>query len=148
MDVEVKIDKNSLNPKVVIYTNEVTEEISELVKRLTDFNSQALVGYKEDEIIIIRLEDIYRIYSQGQKVKIQSKNEVANLKYRLYELDEKFAGTSLVRISNSEIVNFKKVKSLDFSISGTITLKLDTGEKSFVSRRYIDKIKNYIGIKE
>jgi DNA-binding LytR/AlgR family response regulator len=38
------------------------------------------------------------------------------------------------------------VKSLDLSIAGTITMKFDTGEKSFVSRRYVEKIKNYLGI--
>jgi hypothetical protein len=30
MEVEVKLDKNSINPRIVIYTKEVTEEITEL----------------------------------------------------------------------------------------------------------------------
>lgn len=77
---------------------------------------------------------------------VQTKKAVANLKFRLYELEKRFAGTQLIRISNSEIVNLQKVESLDFSISGTITLKFDNGEKAFVSRRYIEKIKKYIGM--
>lgn len=146
VEVEVKIDKNSIVPRIVIFAKEMTIEIAELVKKLTDNNSQTLVGYKEDEIVIIRLEDIYRIYAQGQKVFVQFGKETAQLKLRLYELEEKLSGTQMVRISNSEIVNFNKVKSLDMSISGTITLKLSTGEKSFVARRYVEKIKKHIGI--
>ncbi len=146
MDVEVSIEKGIRKPKIVIHTNEMTQEISELVKRLTDYNDQVLVGYKNEEVIILQLEDIYRIYAQDQKVLVQTHKEVAVIKFRLYEIEERLTGTQLIRISNSEIVNFKKVKSLDLSMSGTITIKFDTGEKSFVSRRYVDKIKNYIGI--
>jgi DNA-binding LytR/AlgR family response regulator len=146
MDVEVIMEKGRLKPKVVIHTNEMTQEISELVKRLTDYNGHLLPAYKGEEIILLRIEDIYRIYTQGQKVLVQMQKDTAQLRFRLYELEEKLAGTRLIRISNSEIVNLKKVKSLDLSISGTITMKFDNGEKSFVSRRYVEKIKNFIGI--
>lgn len=146
MDVEVLIEKNRLKPKVVIHTGEMTPEISELVKRMTEYSEHVLVGHKNEELILLRLEDIYRIYAQGQKVYVQTQKETALLKFRLYELEERLAGTQLIRISNSEIVNLKKVKSLDLSISGTISMKFDNGEKSFVSRRYVDKIKSFIGI--
>jgi DNA-binding LytR/AlgR family response regulator len=146
MEVEVVIEKNCLKPKIVIHTCEMTQEITELVKRLTDYNENVLVGYRNEEIILLRVEDIYRIYSQGQKVLVQTQKDTLQLKFRLYELEDRLAGTQLIRISNSEIVNLRKVKSLDLSISGTITMKFDNGEKSFVSRRYVEKIKNYIGL--
>jgi DNA-binding LytR/AlgR family response regulator len=146
MDVEICIDKDRTRPKMVIHTNEMTPEINELVKRLSDYNEQVLVGFLNEEAILLNLEDIYRIYSQGQKVVAETQKEKVYLKFRLYELEEKLAGTRLIRISNSEIVNLKRVKSLDLSIAGTISMKFDNGEKSFVSRRYVDKIKHYIGI--
>ncbi len=146
MEVEVCFEKDRSKPKIVIYTGEMTQEIIELVKRLTEVSGQILVGYKNDEVILLRLEDIYRIYAQDQKVLAQTQKEVVKIKMRLYELEEKLGGTRMIRISNSEIVNFDKVKSLDLSISGTISIKFDTGEKSFVSRRYVEKIKKHIGI--
>ncbi len=146
MDVEVNIEKGRTTPKIVIHTGEMTSEITELVKRITAYNEHVLVGYKNEEIILLRPEDIYRIYAQEQKVLVQTQKDTAQLRLRLYELEERLAGTELIRISNSEIVNLKKVKSLDLSISGTITMKFDNGEKSFVSRRYVEKIKNHIGI--
>ncbi|MDF2485887.1 MAG: LytTR family transcriptional regulator [Herbinix sp.] len=146
MDVEINIEKERLKPKVVIHTNEVTSEINELVKRLTDYNEQLLIGYRNEEVILLNPDEIYRIYSQGQKVVARTLSETVFLKFRLYELEEKLSGSRLIRISNSEIVNLKRIKSLDLSITGTITMKFDNGEKSFVSRRYVERIKQYIGI--
>ena len=71
---------------------------------------------------------------------------VKKLSGETYELEEMFEGTPFIRISNSEIVNFKYVESLDMSMSGTISIKLKTGGNSFVSRRYVNKIKEYLGL--
>ena len=146
MEVNIKLDPNCTQPKVIIYTNEITEEINDLAKSLSGVEYSSLAGYKNGEILLIRPDDIIRIYAQGQKVLAQLEKDTAQLKYRLYELENRLAGTSFMRISNSEIVNFKKVVSLDMNMSGTISLKYKSGEKSFVSRRYIEKIKNYLEI--
>jgi DNA-binding LytR/AlgR family response regulator len=146
MEVEIKLDPNCKQPKVIIYTNEITQEINDLAKSLSGVEYSSLAGYKSGEILLIRPDDIIRIYSQGQKVLAQLEKDTVQLKYRLYELENRLAGTSFMRISNSEIVNFKKVVSLDMNMSGTISLKYKSGEKSFVSRRYIEKIKRYLEI--
>ena len=69
-----------------------------------------------------------------------------NIKRKLYELEENFKNTSFVRISNSEIVNFNKVKSLDVQGSLSIMLNFKSGEYTYVSRRYIKKIKDFLKI--
>lgn len=46
MDVEIKLDKERLAPKIVIHTSEMNEEISDLIHKLTDYNMQSLVGIK------------------------------------------------------------------------------------------------------
>lgn len=146
MDVQIKIDKNYKVPMVVIYTNEITDSISELAKKLSIENSKTLTGFKNGEIFLLSPDEILNIYSEGQKIFAHLANDTLQLKYRLYELEDILDRTSFLRISNSEIVNFKKVKSLDMSISGTISLKFQTGYKSYVSRRYVEKIKNYLGL--
>lgn len=146
MEVEIKLDPNCTQPKVIIYTNEITQEINDLAKSLSGVEYSSIAGYKSGEILLIRPDDIIRIYSQGQKILAQLEKDTVQLKYRLYELENRLTGTSFMRISNSEIVNFKKVVSLDMNMSGTISLKYKSGEKSFVSRRYIEKIKKYLEI--
>ena len=55
-------------------------------------------------------------------------------------------GSIFVRISNSEIVNLKKVRSIDLSFVGTICMEMTDGEVSYVSRRYVSKIKKILGL--
>ena len=53
---------------------------------------------------------------------------------------------AFVRISNSEIINLKKVKSFDLSFAGTICVTLSNGQTTYVSRRYVSKIKQVLGM--
>ena len=48
---------------------------------------------------------------------------------------------TFVRISNSEIINLKKVTALDLTLAGTIKMTLQGGTVCWVSRRYVKKIK-------
>lgn len=141
MVVEIKLDHTCTEPKLIIYTAAITEEITELTKRLSAKNSKNLAGYQGEQIQIIPVSRILRIYTEKQKVLLQTESETLQLKYRLYELEEMLDRERFVRISNSEIVNFDKVKCLDLSISGTIVLRFQNGQTTYVSRRYVSKIK-------
>ena len=68
------------------------------------------------------------------------------LRLRLYEAEERLKPLRFVRISNSEIINLKKVRSFDLSFTGTICVILADGSKTYVSRRYVSKIKEVLGI--
>jgi len=69
-----------------------------------------------------------------------------NLKNRLYEMEEKLNKSYFIRISNSEIINLKKVKNFDLNFTGTICVKLSNGTVTYVSRRYVSKIKEILGV--
>ncbi len=146
MKIEIQLDGEYEEPKIVIHAKEMTAEISNLLEKLSGDEIHSLIGYKEDEIVLIRQDDILRIYTEGPYVYAQVTNEKLRLRQRLYQLEETIPHKQFIRISNSEIVNFEKVKSLDMSISGTITLKFESGDQSYVSRRYINKIKKHLGI--
>lgn len=141
MVVEIKIDRTCTEPKLIIYTAAITEEVTELTKRLSAKTSKSLAGYQGEQVQIIPVSHILRIYTEKQKVLLQTESETLQLKYRLYELEELLDRERFVRISNSEIVNFDKVKCLDLSISGTILLWFQNGQTTYVSRRYVSKIK-------
>ena len=67
------------------------------------------------------------------------------LRLRLYELEPRLR-RDFVRISNSEIINLKKAKRFDLSMSGTICVSMSDGSVSYVSRRYVSKIKTVLGL--
>ncbi|MBQ5545013.1 MAG: LytTR family transcriptional regulator DNA-binding domain-containing protein, partial [Clostridia bacterium] len=88
----------------------------------------------------------YRIYAEQQKVLAVTEKGVFQIRMRLYQLEEKLAGRKFVRISNSEIINLKKTAKFDLSIAGTIQVRLKNGQSTYVSRRYVSKIKEILGI--
>lgn len=146
MKVDIAIKSELKEPYVVVYTNEITEEIQHIVQRLSNTQNKILTGIKGEKIFLLENDEIYCFYSENQK--IYAKTDRGNLwvKQKLYQLEEMFEGTSFVRISNSCIVNVNKIKNLEISFSGAIDIVFKNGEKEFVSRRYVSKIKKYLGI--
>ena len=55
-------------------------------------------------------------------------------------------GSNFMRISKSIIVNLRKIESVKASFNGMILLRMKNGSKEYVSRTYLPKIKQYLGI--
>lgn len=146
MDIEVKLDPQYKVPKVIVLTDRLTEEINELVARLSEEAPRLIAGFRGDILQLIEPKELLRVYSSDKKVIAVTDGGEFTLRQRLYEMEERFAGTKLVRISNSEIINMAKVKSFDLSIAGTICATLSDGTTAYVSRRYVTKIKNILGV--
>ena len=76
-----------------------------------------------------------RIYlNSGKVVAVTDKGEYI-LRLRLYEIEKLLLTDQFIRISNSEIINLKKVNNFDLSFTGTICVKLSNGVTTYVSRR-------------
>ncbi len=146
MQVEVKIDERYTEPRVVILTDRVTEEVSMLLRRLSEDMPEVLAGFREERVELLEPAEVIRVYAAGGKVYAVTGTGESQLRLRLYELEERLDKKSFVRISNSEIVNLKKVKSFDLSFSGTICVSLENGTATYVSRRYVSKIKQVLGL--
>ena len=146
MDIEVKIDEKYDNPKIIIYTDKIDTEISNIIDGISSINQKFLKSYKDEKMYILNQNEIETIYSESGKIYVRCNNEIYNIKNRLYELEALLDKKIFVRISNSEIVNFNKVENIDFKIVGTLILNFKSGNKAYASRRYIPKIKEFLEI--
>lgn len=146
IDIEIKIDEDYKSPKIVVYTNQINEDVTKVVNKLKSADEENLIGFKDDEAFIIDLSKIELIYTENKKIFARVNGEAYQIKKRIFELEESLEDLNFVRISNSEIVNFKKVSSIDFKLTGTMMLKLESGKNTFVSRRYVKRIKEYLGL--
>ena len=146
MKIEIKIDEGCAEPKIIVVTNKVTDEINEIVKRLSGEQSQVTAGFRDEQVIVLEPNQIVRIYASNGKVYAEAENGTDLLRLRLYEMEQRLANQSFVRISNSEIINLKKVRGFDLSFAGTICVSLLNGTVTYVSRRYVAKIKQLLGI--
>lgn len=146
MQIEIKIDDSCTEPKIIVITDSVTDELNNIIKRLSENSPQILSGIKDDKLEILEQSDLIRIYANSGKVFAVTDNGEYILRFRLYELEERLDKNKFVRISNSEIINLKKIKNFDLSITGTICVRFLNDTVTYVSRRYVAKIKQILGI--
>lgn len=146
MEVEIKIDSSYTEPKIIIMAASMTEDINSIVKKISEETSLIISGSRNDKIEVLEQSELIRIYAGGGRVfAVTDKGEYV-LRLRLYELEKRLSSCQFVRISNSEIINLKKVSHFDLSFTGTICVKLSNNTTTYVSRRYVSKVKKILGI--
>ena len=146
MQIEIKIDENCKEPKIIVMTDKMTDEINSVIKRLSDEQPQIIAGFKGDTVELLELSDIFRVFASSGKVLAETNHGEYVLRLRLYEMEQRLDGNFFTRISNSDIINLKKVTSFDLSFTGTICVTLTNGSVTYVSRRFVAKIKQILGI--
>ncbi len=146
MQIELKIEEGCTDPKVIIITDRMTDSINRAINILSENTPEMLAGFRDDAAEVISPHDIFRIYACDGKTIAVINDKEYYLRLRLYEAEEKLGVYDFVRISNSELVNLKKVKKFDMSLSGTICVSMTDGTVTYVSRRYVKKIKQILGI--
>ena len=145
--IEIKLDESCKEPKIIIHTDKMTEEVSQIVKLLSEEKPEVFAAIHENgEIILLEQTEIIRIYAENDRVYAKTKDGSYRLKARLYELEERLNKKMFIRISNSEIINLKEVKKFDLSFSGTICVSMSDKTATYVSRRYVRKIKQVLGL--
>ena len=146
VQIEVKIDAEVSEPKVIIWANRMTDEVNAIIRRLSETEPKIITGFHKDTATILDEKDILKIYAANGRVFAVLPSGEYTLRLRLYEVEERLKQQHFVRISNSEIINLKKVKSFDLSFTGTICVILTDGSKTYASRRYVTKLKGVLGI--
>lgn len=146
MKIEVKVDAACAETTVVICTNKVTDDIQNLVRKLSQDTPQVIVGFREDEAVILTQEEMLRAFAESGKVFAQTLEGTFLTRLRLYELEERLDKKRFVRISNSEIINLNWIRGFDLSFTGTICVRMKNDAVTYVSRRYVSKIKQMLGL--
>ncbi len=141
MKISLKINSKYKVPEIHVCSSENTAEIRNLYHTVKEAVEENLVAYQDNEAVSIRCRDVIRIFSANKFVYLETADARLRIKERLYEMEEKLDKTRFVRISNSEIVNLRKIKRMDTSITGTIKMYLEGEIETYVSRRYVSKIK-------
>ncbi|WP_238902100.1 LytTR family DNA-binding domain-containing protein [Clostridium sp. YIM B02506] len=146
LKLEIKIEPDIKEIKIVIFTSEVTEEIKEIINKINKTQGKVFKGIKDEKIYLVNPNEIYYFYAENQKVLAKIEKHSLQIKSKLYELEEQLEGTNFIRISNSVIANIDKIKNLEMSFNGTLCIRFMNGDVEYSSRRYVKKIKEYLGL--
>ncbi|WHY86291.1 LytTR family DNA-binding domain-containing protein [Neobacillus novalis] len=145
MKISIEKINKELGEEILIRCHEVDDEIHEIVNKLKTENLIVL-GYQNDKVHRIKLNDIYYFEAVDGKVFSYSKDNVFEVKQKLYELEELYKNKNCFRASKSTILNIAKISSIFPSISGRYEAVLDNGERAVVSRQYVPVLKNMLGL--
>ena len=147
MKVEIRIVPERETPGLVLEAPALTRQVEELARRLEAMDDGTLPGFQGDRVFLLETASLTCLYAQDKGVFARDgAGQVYALRLRLYELEEKLDRHTFVRISHSEMLNLKKVTALDLKLSGTIRMTLADGTECYVSRRYVKKIKEALGL--
>ncbi len=145
LKIDVTLDPALEELLIKVLSPGETEELRALLARLEE--PERLTLFREGTAVPLDPGEILRFYGEDKEVRAQALGgEIYTVRLRLYELEERLDRKAFVRVSHSEIVNWKRVTALDLSLSGTIRVTLEGGVVTYVSRRYVKKIKEVLGI--
>lgn len=144
MDIQIIEDiKEKL--QVVIKCRQIDDEIIRLKYHIEMFE-QKLQAKKDNEWSFVNLFDVLYFESVDNRTFLYTRDDVMEVKQRLYELEMILSDKDFIRISKSQIININKVKSLRPEINRTILATMCNGEQLFISRKYVPAIRSLLSI--
>ena len=103
-------------------------------------------GKRDSQQFYVDVKDIIYIESLGHDVIIHTADGTYNSSDRLKTLLEVLPAESFLRVSNSAIVNIKKIKRIESSILQKFVLHMTGGARVDVTRSYYYIFRDRLGI--
>lgn len=123
--------------ELIVRVNQLSERVLELLR---------VIQAEDESLSVLCPSSVFYFESVDNRVYAYEKAEVSELKQKLYELEQRFAGTDFIRISKSMILNLAKVERFAPSFSGRFEAILQNGEKVVISRQYVPAVKKRLGL--
>lgn len=144
MKTRIEVDSNIKEEEIVIRCWTMSEEIQRLYETLSNITSKehSLTFYKGTAEYYLSLEEILFFETEEKAVFAHTRDNMYQVKCRLYELEEILPGV-FMRISKSTIINTNKVYSIQRNLTSSSLVEFqDTYKQVFVSRHYYKALKN------
>ena len=123
----------------------IDEREQRIVSALGAFD-RALGGERDGATYRLDVDDVCYAETVDGKTFLYTADAVYQTPLKLYELEERLAGTEFVRASKQMLVNFDHVASIRPALNARLQLMLDNGEAVIVSRQYAPVIKRKLGL--
>lgn len=142
MKITTDIDNRYKELELRVCNDALTDEVRAVVGELHEIYDKSFPATDDKgNRRMLRRTEILSVASDGPKVIVLTYDGRYTMQSKLYELETDLGDVDFVRISRSELINIRKIKSLDLSLTGTIKLVLKNGYETYVSRRNVSKIK-------
>ena len=140
--MEVKIELDELLDHIVIKCKTDDDNIKNIVKHINSLYKSNIIFYKKDIEYYLDVNQILFFETNGSSISAHTINDVYNVKYKLYELED-ILPSNFIRVSKSSIANISHIHSIDKNITYPSLIKFDKSHKQvYVSRLYNKSLKH------
>lgn len=143
MKITIITDKTK-DEEIIIRLHEKTELI-EKIEKLVNETSDGFIGYKENEAMMLDINDINCFITENNKVFAMT-DEKLLIKERLYKVEEKL-DNNFIKINQSCLANIKKIVKVQATFSGSLSVVFRNGYTDYISRRNLKNVKERLGVK-
>ena len=145
MLIKTNINDRYKETELHVCKDTMDEEVKRILGELHAMYDPSVAGTDErGNRCMIQPADIVTFYAEKQKVFAKDNEKTYTIPRTLSDLEKELESYGFVRISKSEIVNLRKIKSLDMSFTGTIRVIMKNGYETYTSRRNVAKLKELL----
>lgn len=143
MKIRIEVDPNLEEDEVLIRCRCVTEEVVNAQQAVTDAaaGGQRFLFYQGEKEYYFSLDEILFFETDANHVNAHTKDQVYQVKYRLYELEE-LLPSYFIRVAKSTILNIHHVYAITKNLTGASEVEFaGTHKHIYVSRGYYKTLK-------
>lgn len=122
------------------------EETWVMAIRAVAAGAAMVIGTADDRQYRLKLSDVYYFEVVNGRSFLYCEKDIFSCRQKLYEFEALCSGSMLFRCSKSMILNADKIVCVRPSLSGRFEATLDNGEKAVISRQYVGRLKQLLGI--
>lgn len=131
--------------EIIVKCRFLDEDITLLLNQLKNGSSK-MNFYRDNKIVLVDKKEILFFESVDDKVFAYTLEDVFETKLKLYELEQILPAKNFFRANKAVIVNLNKIKSLSPAFGGRFEAVLKNGYKVIISRSYVPKLKELLGL--
>lgn len=143
MRIRIDVEGELVEDEVIIRCKEVTPQIVLIQKAIAEkiAQKQQFIFYQGEKEYYFPLDEILFFETEEGRINAHTKNDVFQVKYRLYELEE-LLPACFVRVAKSTIVNSNHIRSITKNLTSASEIEFGGSHKRvFVSRNYYKILK-------
>lgn len=129
--------------QVTIDCCEVTQEILNLRAHAESVGG-SITGVTDGKSVVLPLSAILYFEAVDERVFAYTESDVADVRGRLYEYEERLSDKGFVRVSKSVLVRLDKIRSIAPSPGRKFEAELCNGERVIISRQYAAHLKRIL----
>lgn len=147
MKAELIINEHLNEDEVKIHTKTATSG-ARILSYIDHFTTdrENLIIRSDDEFLMIQKLDVICAEVQDKTLTIYTKNDQIVTSKSLRGLMEEMNSENFLKVSKAEMLNIQMINRVEPSFSGNLIARMKNGKKVSISRRYVSKLKERLGI--